>query len=200
MRHAISPHELFHSLYNEAMSILDIPVRRISGEETRLGEYRGKVLLVVNVASKCGLTKQYEALEKLYRDYRDRGLVVAGFPANDFRAQEPGSNEEIQNFCTSTFGVDFPLFEKITVVGKDKHPLYNELIAAQPKAISTSEQPFSDKLKGYGIEPNEAPEILWNFEKFIVDRNGKVTARFAPDTAPDDPALVGTLEKELAGN
>ena len=183
-----------------AMSILEIPVRRITGEETRLGEYRGKVLLVVNVASKCGLTKQYEALEKLYRDYRDRGLVVTGFPANDFKAQEPGSNEEIQNFCTSNFGVDFPLFEKITVVGEEKHPLYKELIAAQPKAVSTSAQPFGEKLKGYGIEPNDEPEILWNFEKFIVDRSGKVTARFAPDTVPDDPALVSALEKELAKN
>lgn len=189
-----------YCLYNEVMSILDIPVRRITGEETKLGEYSGKVLLVVNVASKCGLTKQYEALEKLYRDYRDRGLVVTGFPANDFRAQEPGSNEEIQSFCTSTFGVDFPLFEKITVVGKEKHPLYQELIAAQPKAISTSEQPFSERLKGHGIEPNEEPEILWNFEKFIIGRNGKVAARFAPNTAPDDPALVGALEKELARN
>jgi glutathione peroxidase len=181
-------------------SIHDIPVRRITGEDTKLGEYRGKVLLVVNVASKCGLTKQYESLEKLYRDYRDRGLVVAGFPANDFREQEPGSNAEIESFCTATFGVDFPLFEKITVVGEGKHPLYKELIAAQPKAISTSEQPFSERLKGHGIEPNTEPEILWNFEKFIVDRAGKVTARFAPNTTPDDPALVSALEKELAKN
>jgi len=181
-------------------SIHDIPVRRITGEDTKLGEYRGKVLLVVNVASKCGLTKQYESLEKLYRDYRDRGLVVAGFPANDFREQEPGSNAEIESFCSSTFGVDFPLFEKITVVGEGKHPLYKELISAQPKAISTSEQPFSERLKGHGIEPNAEPEILWNFEKFIVDRTGKVTARFAPNTTPDDPALVRALEKELAKN
>ena len=181
-------------------SIHDIPVRRITGEDTKLGEYSGKVLLVVNVASKCGLTKQYESLEKLYRDYRDRGLVVAGFPANDFREQEPGSNAEIESFCTSTFGVDFPLYEKITVVGEGKHPLYKELIAAQPKAISTSEQPFSERLKGHGIEPNAEPEILWNFEKFIVDRTGKVTARFAPNTTPDDPALVSALEKELAKN
>ena len=151
--------------------IHQIPVRRITGEDTNLGEYSGKVLLIVNVASKCGLTKQYESLEKLYRDYRDRGLVVAGFPANDFKGQEPGSNEEIQNFCSSNFGVDFPLFEKITVVGEGKHPLYKELIAAQPKAKSTSEVPFSENLKKYGIEPNTEPEILWNFEKFIVDRN-----------------------------
>jgi glutathione peroxidase len=178
--------------------IQNIPVRRITGEDTNLGEYSGKVLLVVNVASKCGLTKQYEGLEKLYRDYRELGLVVAGFPANDFRAQEPGTNAEIESFCTSNFGVDFPLFEKITVVGEGKHPLYKELIAAQPTAISTSDVPFSEKLKGHGIEPNDEPEILWNFEKFLVDRSGKVTARFSPNTTPDDPALVKAVEAELA--
>jgi glutathione peroxidase len=179
-------------------SIHDIPVRRITGEDTKLGEYRGKVLLVVNVASKCGLTKQYESLEKLYRDYRDRGLVVAGFPANDFKEQEPGSNAEIESFCTSTFGVDFPLYEKITVVGEGKHPLYKELISAQPKAISTSEQPFSERLKGHGIEPNSEPEILWNFEKFLVSRDGEVVKRFAPDTQPDAPELTSAIEAELA--
>jgi glutathione peroxidase len=183
----------------EAMStpIQKIPIRRITGEDTNLGEYSGKVLLVVNVASKCGLTKQYEGLEKLYRDYRDRGLVVTGFPANDFKGQEPGTNDEIQSFCTSNFGVDFPLFEKITVVGEGKHPLYKELIAAQPRAVSTSEVPFEENLKRYGIQPNPAPELLWNFEKFLVNRSGKVTARFAPNTAPDDPALVKALEAEL---
>ena len=178
--------------------IQKIPVRRITGEDTNLGEYSGKVLLVVNVASKCGLTKQYEALEKLYRDYRDRGLVVVGFPANDFKAQEPGTNEEIASFCTSNFGVDFPLFEKITVVGDGKHPLYKELITAQPKATSTSAEHFSENLKRYGIETNKEPELLWNFEKFVVDRSGNVTARFAPNTTPDDPALVKALETELA--
>jgi glutathione peroxidase len=181
-----------------SISIQEIPLRRITGEDTNLGEYRGKVLLLVNVASKCGLTKQYESLEKLYRDYRDRGLVVAAFPANDFKGQEPGSNAEIESFCTSNFGVEFPLFEKITVVGKGKHPLYKALIAAQPKATSTSEVPFSEDLKRYGIQLNPEPEILWNFEKFIVDRGGKVAARFSPNTAPDDPALVKALETELA--
>jgi glutathione peroxidase len=178
--------------------IQKIPVRRITGEDTNLGEYSGKVLLVVNVASKCGLTKQYESLEKLYRDYRDRGLVVAGFPANDFRGQEPGSNAEIESFCTSNFGVDFPLFEKITVVGEGKHPLYKELIAAQPKATSTSKVHFSENLKGHGIETNPEPEILWNFEKFVVARDGRVTARFSPNTTPEDPALLQALEAELA--
>ena len=134
-------------------SIHDIPVRRITGEDTNLGEYSGKVLLVVNVASKCGLTPQYEALEKLYRNYRDRGLVVTGFPANDFRGHEPGSNDEIQTFCTSTFGVDFLCLKRSPSSGKEKHPLYKELIAAQPKATSTSDLHFSEKLKGHGIEP-----------------------------------------------
>jgi glutathione peroxidase len=178
--------------------IQKITVRRITGEDTNLGEYSGKVLLVVNVASKCGLTKQYESLEKLYREYRDRGLVVAGFPANDFRGQEPGSNAEIESFCTSNFGVDFPLFEKITVVGEGKHPLYQELIAAQPKAISTSEVHFSENLKRHGIQTNPEPEILWNFEKFVVARDGRVTARFSPNTTPEDPALLQALEAELA--
>ena len=104
-------------------SIYDIPVRKISGTDASLAEFKGKVLLVVNVASKCGLTKQYEGLEKLYKQYRDKGLVVAGFPANDFAAQEPGTNEEIQAFCTANFGVEFPMFDKITVVGDHKHPL-----------------------------------------------------------------------------
>jgi glutathione peroxidase len=178
--------------------VQQVSVRRITGEATTLGEYAGKVLLVVNVASKCGLTPQYEGLEKLHRTYRDQGLVVAGFPANDFKSQEPGSNADIQSFCTTNYGVDFPMFEKITVVGEAKHPLYKELIAAQPKAISTSNVPFGEDLKKYGIEPNPEPELLWNFEKFVVDRQGKVVARFAPNTAPDDPALVKAIEAELA--
>ncbi|HZC42970.1 MAG TPA: glutathione peroxidase [Acidobacteriaceae bacterium] len=179
-------------------SVQEIPVRRITGEATSLAEYAGKVLLVVNVASKCGLTPQYEGLQKLYRNYRDRGFVVAGFPANDFKSQEPGSNAEIQTFCTTNYAVDFPMFEKITVVGETKHPLYNALITAQPKAISTSDVPFGEDLKKYGIDPNPEPEILWNFEKFLVDRHGKVAARFAPNTVPDDPALVHAIETELA--
>ncbi len=179
-------------------SIYDIPVRKIDGADASLAEYKGKVLLVVNVASKCGLTKQYEGLENLYKQYRDQGLVVAGFPANDFKQQEPGTNEEIQSFCTANFGVDFPLYDKITVVGESKHPLYASLIEAQPKAISTGEVPFSENLKKYGISPNAAPEILWNFEKFLVNRSGEVVERFAPDTEPTNPVLVKAIEAELA--
>ncbi len=179
-------------------SIYDIPVRKISGAEASLGEYKGKVVLVVNVASKCGLTPQYEGLEALYRKYRDRGFVIAGFPANDFAGQEPGTNQEIQTFCTTSFSVDFPLYSKITVVGADKHPLYAALIQSQPKAISTGPVPFAEDLKKYGIAPNSEPELLWNFEKFLVDRKGEVVARFAPDTKPDDPALIAAIEAELA--
>jgi glutathione peroxidase len=179
-------------------SIYDIPVRTIAGADTSLAVYKGKVLLVVNVASKCGLTKQYEGLEKLYKDYQDRGVVVAGFPANDFAGQEPGTSEEILTFCTGNFGVDFPMFEKIAVVGAEKHPLYAALIAAQPKAINLSEIPWREKLKDYGIAPNPEPELLWNFEKFLVSRSGEVVKRFAPDTAPDAPALIAAIEAELA--
>ncbi len=179
-------------------SIYDIPVRKISGEDTTLGEYKGKVLLVVNVASKCGLTPQYEGLEKIYEQYRGQGLVVAGFPANDFKSQEPGTDEEIQAFCTGNFGVKFPMFSKITVVGPEKHPLYSALIAAQPTAISVAEVPFREKLKGYGIEANPEPELTWNFEKFLVSRAGQVVKRFSPDTAPDAPELVAAIEAEMA--
>jgi glutathione peroxidase len=178
-------------------SIYDIPVRKIDGADSSLSEFKGKVLLVVNVASKCGLTPQYEGLENIYEQYKGQGLVVAGFPANDFKAQEPGTNEEIQTFCTTNFGVKFPLFEKITVVGDEKHPLYRALITAQPKAVSLNEVPFREKLKGYGIEANPEPEILWNFEKFLVSREGEVVKRFAPDTQPDAPALVAAIEAEL---
>jgi glutathione peroxidase len=179
-------------------SIYDIPVKKITGEEASLAEFKGKVLLAVNVASKCGLTPQYEGLEKLYEQYKGQGLVIGGFPANDFKTQEPGTNDEIQSFCTLNYGVQFPLFDKITVVGEHKHPLYAALIEAQPKATSLAEVPFREKLKGYGIDANPEPEIMWNFEKFVVSREGEVVKRFTPDTAPDAPALVAAIEAELA--
>ena len=178
--------------------ILDIPVRKITGADTTLGEFKGKVLLVVNVASKCGLTPQYEGLEKIYEQYKGQGLVVAGFPANDFKSQEPGTEDEIQAFCTTNYGVKFPMFSKITVVGAEKHPLYAALIAAKPKAVNLSEVPFREKLKGYGIDANAEPELTWNFEKFLVGRSGEVVQRFAPDTQPDAPELVAAIEAELA--
>jgi glutathione peroxidase len=177
--------------------IQSIALRRITGEETTLAEFQGKVVLIVNVASRCGLTPQYAGLEKLYRQYRDRGFVIAGFPSNDFAGQEPGTNEKIQQFCSLNYSVDFPLFEKITVVGEAKHPLYKALIEAKPKAMSTAIVPFAEDLMKYGIQPNPEPEILWNFEKFIVGRNGSVVARFSPDTKPEDSALISAIEKEL---
>jgi glutathione peroxidase len=175
-----------------------IPIRTLAGEETTLERFKGKVILVVNVASKCGLTPQYEGLEKLYRDYRDRGLVVTGFPSNDFAGQEPGSSDEIQAFCTMNFGVNFPMFEKIPVAGPQKHPLYASLTSAQPRAISTSEKPFADDLRKYGLNVNPEPEVLWNFEKFLVNRRGEVVQRFAPNTEPGNPALIQAIEAELA--
>jgi glutathione peroxidase len=180
------------------MSIQNIPIRRITGEEATLAEFQGQVMLVVNVASKCGLTPQYEGLQNLYSQYRDRGFVITGFPSNDFAGQEPGTNDEIQTFCTLNYSVDFPLYEKITVVGDDKHPLYSALIDAQPTAVSTSAEPFEEDLRRFGVEPNEKPEILWNFEKFVVSRNGQVAARFAPNTTPNDPALINAIESELS--
>jgi glutathione peroxidase len=179
-------------------SIYDIPVRSITGDETSLAQFKGKTLLIVNVASKCGLTAQYDGLEKLYEQYRDKGLVIAGFPSNDFAGQEPGTNDEIQAFCTGTFGVQFPLFDKIPVVGESKHPLYAALVAAQPKAVSTGSAPFADKLRKYGIDPNPEPEILWNFEKFLVSRSGQIVQRYSPDTEPSNPELVEAIESELA--
>ena len=182
--------------------IQKIPVRRITGEDTNLGEYSGKVLLVVNVASKCGLTKQYEALEKLYRDNRDRGLVVVGFPANDFKAQEPGTNEEIATFCSLDYPVSFPVFGKITVTGPQKHPLYRELIAERP-AREFNDNALRENLAGYLKsqnlpDPNDPPELLWNFEKFLISRDGRVIGRFASDVAPDDPRLISAIEQALA--
>jgi len=178
-------------------ALQDIPLKTIANEDASLADHAGKVVLAVNVASKCGLTPQYEGLEALYATYKDQGLVVAGFPANDFGAQEPGSNDEIASFCTTNFGVDFPMFAKMTVVGPDKHPLYAALTEAAPKAVGDGDA-FREKLRGYGMTPNPEPEILWNFEKFVIARDGTVAARFAPTTAPNDPALVAVIEGELA--
>jgi glutathione peroxidase len=185
-------------------SLYDIPVNAITGEDLTLAAYRGKVLLIVNVASQCGLTKQYEALETLYTRFKDAGLVVLGFPANDFGAQEPGSSQEIQAFCTNTYGVDFPMFQKISVTGPATHPLYQSLIEGQPKAIGDTRPAFRERLNGFlrdvhnGATTNPEPGILWNFEKFLVDRNGTVIARFSPEVAPNDPGVIAAIESALA--
>lgn len=173
-----------------------IPLKTIDGRDATLGDYAGKVLLVVNTASECGFTPQYEGLEALSRQYRDKGLMVVGFPSNDFGAQEPGSNAEIAAFCTGTYSVDFPMFSKISVAGERKHPLYAELVARSPKTEDSER--FREELKGYGMTPNPDPEVLWNFEKFLIARDGKVAARFSPDVTPEDDRLRKAVETELA--
>jgi glutathione peroxidase len=179
-----------------AESIYDIPVKRIDGTPTKLDGYRGKVLLVVNVASKCGLTPQYTGLEKLYQDKHPKGLEILGFPANNFGAQEPGTDEEIASFCSTTYDVTFPMFSKVSVKGADQHPLYRNLVGAKPQQQDDEE--FREKLKGYGIDTGKPGEVLWNFEKFLIDRNGAVVERFSPDIPADDARLTSAIDRELA--
>jgi glutathione peroxidase len=185
-----------------AAEIFEVPVHTIEGEATTLAQYRGKVLLVVNVASKCGLTPQYDALEKLHTRFKDSGFSVLGFPANDFAGQEPGSNEEIATFCKATFAVDFPLFSKIAVTGPSIDPLYKALIAARPESDSPTRAEFRARLDEYAKQfdsaSNPEPGILWNFEKFLIGRDGNVVARFSPEVVPDDPAVVSAIEAALA--
>ena len=159
------------------MTIYDIPVHTLSGEASSLAPFAGKTVLVVNVASKCGLTPQYEGLEKLQRTYEDRGFSVVGFPSNQFAGQEPGTAEEIQTFCSTTYGVTFPLFEKIDVNGEDQSPLYAEL------------EKTADA-EGY------SGDVRWNFEKFLLAPDGSVQ-RFSPTVTPEDPSLVGAIEAAL---
>ena len=179
-----------------SQSVYDIPVKTIQGNDTTLNQYQGKVLLIVNTASKCGLTPQYEDLEKLYKEKKDQGLEILGFPANNFLAQEPGSDEEIQEFCSLNYQVNFPLFSKISVAGEDKHPLYQTLSQAIPERIG--EGPWWKDLVDYGLTPNPKPEVLWNFEKFLINKNGEVVARFAPDITADDARIVDAVNAELA--
>ena len=181
-----------------ADSVYDIPVETIDGKETKLEDYKGKALLIVNVASKCGLTPQYEGLEKLYEDYRDRGFEVLGFPANNFLAQEPGTNEEIQDFCSTNYNVQFPLFSKISVKGADCHELYDHLKSARPKADITNGDEFEEKLKGFGQTREKPDDILWNFEKFLIGKDGQVRARIAPDVTAEDERLVAAVDDALA--
>lgn len=183
-----------------ANSIYDVPVNRIDGTETTLQDYKGKALLIVNVASKCGLTPQYEGLEKLYENFREKGFEVLGFPANNFLAQEPGTNDEIQEFCSSNYNVQFPLFQKISVKGDDSHELYNLLRSERPEADITNGDEFEERLKGYGQHRENKDEILWNFEKFLIGKDGKVAARIAPDVTAEDDRVVAAVDKALAGS
>lgn len=178
-------------------TLQDIPLRRIDGTQASLADYRNQVLLIVNVASKCGFTPQYEGLEKLQERYSSRGFTVLGFPANDFAEQEPGTNAEIAQFCTTNFGVKFPLFEKITVVGPQKHPLYAALTEALPKRENNTRE-LRQHLIEFGVTPTSEPEVLWNFEKFLVNREGVPVARLGSDIEPNDPKLLSRIEALLA--
>lgn len=162
----------------EKSSPLGFKMKSIDGNDVDLSKYKGDVVLIVNVASKCGLTPQYEQLEAVYSKYKDKGLQVLGFPANQFGGQEPGTDEEIAQFCTGKYNVDFPMFSKIVVKGKGIHPLYEFL---------TSED----------TNPGMSGDIKWNFEKFLVGRDGKVAKRFAPQVKPDAPEVIEAIEGEL---
>lgn len=179
-----------------ANEIFDIPVRTIDGEDTTLGNYRGKTLLVVNVASKCGLTPQYEGLEKLYREFNDKGFEILGFPCNDFKGQEPGTEDEIKDFCSTNYNVTFPMFSKVGILN-DRHPLYAALIDAQPEAKVNNGDVMEEKLRNFGHTRENPTDVLWNFEKFLVSRNGDVISRFAPDVTPDDARLIEKIEADL---
>lgn len=160
-------------------SIYDFVVKDIDGNDVKLEQFKGKVMLIVNVASKCGFTPQYEGLQKLYMQYKDKGLVVLGFPANNFLNQEPGSNAEIKQFCSLNYNVTFPMFSKISVKGKDIAPLYKYLTSKE-------------------TNPEFAGDISWNFNKFLVDRSGKIVARFGSRTRPESDELVQAIERALA--
>jgi glutathione peroxidase len=162
------------------VSIYDIQLKTLGGADSTLGPLAGKTLLVVNVASKCGLTPQYTALEELHKRLSDQGFSVVGFPCNQFGGQEPGTAEEIEQFCSTSYGVTFPIFEKIEVNGPGRHPIYDELTAV-PDASGT------------------AGDIQWNFEKFVIAPSGSVVARFRPRTVPDDPEVLAVIESNLPG-
>ena len=177
--------------------VQNIPLATITDSTTSLSDFAGDVLLVVNVASKCGLTPQYESLEAIHSQNRQRGFQVLGFPANNFREQEPDTNDEIAEFCKMTYAVDFPMFAKISVAGDDQHPLYEHLTTAVPRAEGDPDA-FRERLQGFGIEANNDPDVLWNFEKFLIARDGSVVRRFAPSMTPDDPTILAAIEAELA--
>jgi glutathione peroxidase len=160
-----------------AASVYDIPLKDIDGKETSLKNYQGKVLLVVNVASKCGLTPQYKALQELQDKYKEKGFTVLAFPCNQFGSQEPGTNKEIKEFCSNNYHVDFPMFDKIEVNGPGRHPLY--------VALAGEKSPFPGDIK-------------WNFNKFLIGRDGKILKRFEPKVAPDSPELTQAVESALA--
>jgi len=163
----------------DATSIYDFTVKDIDGNDVSLGKFKGSVLLIVNTASRCGYTPQYESLQGVFQQYRDRGFYVLGFPANNFMGQEPGTEKEIKEFCTLKYNVSFPMFSKISVTGSDQHPLYRFLTNKK-------------------TNPDFGGDISWNFNKFLIDRNGKIVARFGSKDKPDDPSVIAAIEKALA--
>ena len=167
------------SAQEEMKKIHEIKMKKLDGKEVELGDYKGKVMLVVNVASKCGLTPQYEQLQALHEKYADKGLAVVAFPCNQFGGQEPGSADEIKEFCSSKYSVSFDMFEKINVNGDDACDLYKTLTGTETK-------------------PAEKGKISWNFEKFLIDTEGNVVARFSPKTTPDDESVTKSIESQLA--
>ena len=173
----------------------DIPLITIDGKEVSLKDYAGKVILIVNVASKCGLTPQYSSLERFYRHHAEEGLVVLGFPANDFGEQEPGTDQQIADFCKTEYEVTFPLFSKIAVSGPHQHPLYTALVRAKPSTVG--EGSMRQRLQDYGIAVNLEPEVLWNFEKFLISREGEVVGRFAPDMDITDTRIQEAIRALL---
>lgn len=178
--------------------ILNTAVTTIDGEETTLEAYKGDVLLIVNVASQCGLTPQYGQLENIQQAWGEQGFKVLGFPCNQFLGQEPGSDEEIKTFCSTTYGVSFPLFSKIEVNGEHRHPFYRKLIAAAPVAIAPENSGFYERMASKGRAPKEPGDILWNFEKFLIGRDGLVVQRFSPDMTPEDPIVMDAIKLALA--
>ena len=178
--------------------ILNTDVITIDGVSTTLEPWRGNVLLIVNVASKCGLTPQYEQLENIHKAWRDQGFSVLGFPCNQFLEQEPGSEEEIKTFCSTTYGVTFPMFSKIDVNGEHRHPLYQKLIDAASTAVAPQASGFYERMASKGRAPLYPDDILWNFEKFLVGRDGQVVQRFSPDMTPEDPIVMEAIKLALA--
>ena len=179
-------------------SIYDIALTKIDGSESTISDYQGKVMLIVNVASKCGLTPQYEGLEALYQAYQDKGLVVLGLPCNDFAGQEPGSNADIQAFCSTSYAVNFPLYSKVNINSSPRHPLYEWLINAQPTSKQLEGGQLMSRLAEKGLSPAVESDVSWNFEKFLVARDGSIKGRFAPDIKPDDASLINAIEEALS--
>lgn len=168
-----------------------------NGKPTTLSAFEARAIMVVNVASKCGLTPQYEGLEKIYEKYKEKGFVVVGFPANEFAGQEPGTNEEIQAFCQTSYGVKFPVAAKLVVKGEGQHPLFTLLTEEKPVATMKVGGTLEGKLREHGLLNGKAGDIMWNFEKFLLDKKGNVIERFAPDITPEDPAILHAIENAL---